>query len=172
MREYLLGALGAALAYPAIWYQMAPEPVALPVVAHAPEPVVAVSELGRRQTTRESVRRAVESLEAPVAAAEAPAHVPIGSPKEPRVAPPRMPVTPLPAALPETIRQMSELQRLAGDPMRLAEHVQGLESNAAELAELKAFAEKFVTLPPDRVDERIMNPSGRAGPRHPAPARR
>lgn len=167
MREYVLGALGVAVAYPAIWYQMEPEPVA--EVAMAAEPRVAEAErerAARPERLREKAPRQSTARAEPEPIAELmmsmtqPEAVPPG---EPRVRAPSTPLSPLPEALPATIDQMSELQRLAHDPVRLAQHVQGLESNAAELAQLRAFAEKFVQLPPERVPQRIMNPEGRAG---------
>lgn len=159
MREYLLGALGVALAYPMLWYQMEPEPpVRAQEVADARE--VGSKAVAPTRRVRETTRRAA-SKEGPVTELDVPNVVSTSAPKPPQVRAPNMPVAALPEALPKTIEQMSELQRLAHDPMRLAERVQGLESNAAELEALKTFAEKFVTLPPDRVDQRIMQPSGR-----------
>lgn len=157
MREYLFGALGVALAYPMLWYQMEPE---LPVRVHEE---AEVSEVGSEAVTparrvRTTARQASRKEE-PARVLEVPNVEPAPAPVSVRA--PKMPVVPLPEALPKTIDQMSELQRLAHDPMRLAERVQGMESNTAELEALKTFAEKFVTLPPDRVDQRIMQPSGR-----------
>ncbi len=117
-----------------------------------------------RRVSRDTAQQPAAAREAPMAelitAMTQPAAV---APQQPQVRAPSMPLAPLPEALPATINEMAEMQRLARDPMRLAEHVQGLESNAAELEQLKAFAAKFVELPPDRVDQRIMNPGGRAG---------
>ena len=158
MREYLLGALGVAVAYPMLWYQMDPEPpVPASEIADAREvgSKAAVSTRRVGQTTRQA------ASEGPAAEVEVPNVESTSSPEAPQVRAPKMPVAALPEALPKTLDQMSELQRLAHDPMRLAERVQGMESNAAELEALKTFAEKFVTLPPDRVDPRIMHPSGR-----------
>lgn len=159
MREYLLGALGVALAYPVLWYQMEPEPS---VQAREVTDVREVGSQPAASTRRvRGATRQVAIEEATAVDVAASGVEPVAPPRSPRVRAPNMPVVPLPEALPKTIDQMSELQRLAHDPMRLAERVQGLESNAAELEALKTFAEKFVTLPPDRVDQRIMQPSGR-----------
>jgi hypothetical protein len=59
---------------------------------------------------------------------------------------------------------MSELQRVAADPKELAARLQATDLSESELAELKAFAEKFVVLPPDRMEQRISGSSKRPEP--------
>jgi hypothetical protein len=172
MREYLLGALGVAFAYPAIWYQMEPEPVAEKREATAPRRIAPqrAAQPERRSLRESPARPIVPSHVESTIEVTPPTEPTTVAPSQPRVRAPNMALAPLPEALPATINEMSELQRLAGDPMRLAERVQGLESNAAELDQLKAFAERFVALPPDRVEQRIMNPSGRAASSRPSRA--
>ena len=162
MREYLLGALGVALVYPALWYLMAPETIAHPVTVEAPRKVVArpASPAAQRPATAQATSPELVVLE-PAAVERAEATLPAELPRVSTLERPRAPL-PLPEALPKTIQDMAELQRLGADPMRLAAQVQAMESNAEQLAELKAFAEQFVVLPPDRVDQRIMNPAGSA----------
>jgi hypothetical protein len=58
----------------------------------------------------------------------------------------------LPARLRKTFERLSELQQLGPDPKRLAERVQGLDVDPAEIQELRDFARQFVDLPPERVD--------------------
>lgn len=178
MREYLLGALGVGLVYPAIWYQSSPpaHPAQAPSVARqtATEPALeerssvilgvppgapakspGASEQNEslreitQQVLEESVPRVERKLELPI----------VREPEAPAVAAPLMP---LPEALPQTIEQMSELQRLALDPQRLAERVQTLEESSANVDQLKAFAEMFIALPPERGSHEVR-PSGRSG---------
>jgi hypothetical protein len=76
-------------------------------------------------------------------------------PVEPTVPRPPAASMPLPAALPEALRRRSELQQVAADPEALAARLQAMDLDESELAELRAFAEQFVELPPDRVERSV-----------------
>lgn len=161
MREFLLGALGVALAYPVIWYQMSP-----PAPPHVVPAVAARPPAPRKPASQEAVLREMtrQVVQESVPAAERKLDLPrIEEPEGPAVAAPRAPIMPLPEALPHTINQMSELQRLARDPQQLAERVQALDEGSADVAELKAFAEMFVALPPNRMDHEVVRPSASSG---------
>jgi hypothetical protein len=165
MREFLLGMLGAMVVYLATWYRMAPEE------ATVGAPVV--SQQGDQKPGGE-----VRWGRSAVAAAGArPDPHGVGADSEPSPEPPRVEgvtLSPavgttlahqaLPAALPKVIQQMSELQKVAADPRELAARVQMSDISEAELAELKAFAEKFVVLPTDRTEQRISGSSVRTEP--------
>jgi hypothetical protein len=58
----------------------------------------------------------------------------------------------MPPALRKTFERLSELQQLGPDPSRLADRVQTMDVDPAELRQLRQFAERFVDLPPERVD--------------------
>jgi hypothetical protein len=164
MREFLLGGLGAGLTYAVLWYQLTP---GVDVVLTHPAPPVQVAGV--------ATRKARASL--PAAHEQGPAsHVPAadsrgeGALLDGR----RQPgahvlgaedafIGPLPAALPKTMERMAELQRISADPNALAARVQAMETDEAELAELKAFAERFVALPPDRVERQIPGTSRSSG---------
>lgn len=161
MREFLLGVLGALLVYGAAWYQMAPgeATVAAPVVSKQGDP----RRGGEVRRTPSAVAVAGARPDPHGAAADSEP-----SPEIPQVEGATLSraegTTPahqaLPAALPKVIQQMSELQKVAADPRELAARVQKTDISESELAELKAFAEKFVVLPPDRTEQRMSGSSG------------
>jgi hypothetical protein len=174
MREFLLGVLGAVLVYCAAWYRMAPEEatVAGPVVSKQGDP----KRVGGVPRTRSAAAVVgahpdPDSAGADSESSSESSHVEGVMPSQVEgVMPSRADGTSLahralPTALPKVIQQMSELQKAAADPNELAARVQASEISASELAELKAFAEKFVVLPPDRTEQRISGSSG-----HPEPA--
>jgi hypothetical protein len=163
MRDVMSGVAGAGLVYALVWYQMIP---AADVVAAAPRSAPgAVANTAAAGKARPPVAPVPE---------QRPSHVSSqGSSGEGALSQgPRRPselerrerdgfIEPLPTALPKTIERMAELQRISADPNALATRVQAMETDEAELAELKAFAERFVELPPDRVRRHV------AGTRHP-----
>jgi hypothetical protein len=164
MRDFLLGGLGAGLTYAVLWYQLTPGG---DVVLTDPAPPV--------QGAGVTVRKARASL--PAAHEQGTARqVPAedsrgeGGPLDGRGQPgAHVPGTkdvfiePIPAALPKTMERMAELQRISADPSALAARVQAMETDEAELAELKAFAERFVALPPDRVERQVPGTSRSSG---------
>lgn len=159
MRELLLGALGASLAYAVIWYQMAPPDV---VVAAAPSPRPAGSQgssAARPPAAARAPRPVADGVVKDGAGEPAAFFYGTQSPTEAQAARSHSFLEPLPTALPKTIERMAELQRVSGDPQALADRVQGMESDEAELAALKAFAERFVALPPDRVQRHVPDSS-------------
>ncbi len=166
MREFLMGVLGAALVYPLAWYAAEPTPMAAVGESSAHSELDAsVPPPGSKKSARAlqhkaEVREQQKAGEGPIRDAA----------NAPSTQPARRRLLPLPEALPKTIEQMRELQHFASNPDALADRVQTMESNDAELAELEAFAEKFVELPRNRVDERIngTSESGAERPRRPA----
>lgn len=159
MREFLLGVLGAGLTYAAVWYQMTPA-----------ADVVPAATVSGRQLARVAARKAPPTV-APARKHQPSTHVPIeggsggGALGQGQREPHELEwegtdalVEPFPKALPKTIERMAELQRISADPKELAARVQAMETDEAELAELKAFAERFVELPPDRVQRHVPGP--------------
>lgn len=186
-----MGAFGVAVVYPVIWYGWVADAApgsarvqtdraervqaagaASPSVgaqAVAAVPAEAARRAAQIQAFRDATRHVVQEG---LPAAERRLELPVEDAPDPAPNPgAQIALAPLPEALPQTISQMSELQRLAADPQRLAEKVQTLESNSADLAELKAFAEMFVALPSERVDQRIISPSTREGQKTSRPGR-
>lgn len=170
MREFLFGVLTAGLTYGVIWYQIipgaevvqvkpAPRHIASARGREVLAPTPSVSEPG--PTSRSS--QAKTPLEADGARPE-------GQQQrwsQPEARASQAIIEPLPTALPKTIERMAELQRISADPNVLATRVQAMETDEADLAELKAFAERFVELPPDRVERHVPGTS-RSGSTHPA----
>ena len=165
MREFLLGGLGAALVYFAAWYRMSPEDG-----AGAGAVVSKQAARGRGGDVRSNRGSSAEDGARPDERRSG-----AGSPPSPipsraeAVTPSHVEGTTLahaglPSALPKAIDQMSELQRVAADPKELEARLRKSDISESELAELKAFAEKFVILPPDRVEERISGSAGRFEP--------
>lgn len=160
MREYSLGLLGTALVYAVVWFQLTPEGAGR-ATTHSKAPATGHDALASgSKTSLERRPRPTDEVRARSAAEDRA----LQESTQPRVGPSRGAragvLDPLPKALPRTIERMAELQRLAADPSRLAERVQRMESDEAELAELKAFAEQFVTLPPDRGGRHIPSSRG------------
>jgi hypothetical protein len=178
MRHVLQGALGAGLLYPLIWYGSAPDPVDVvgsttglrkiveagtaareaPSSASAPSgPGVPRPESGTehsRQLSRRIDSVPGSAASATVADVSLPSAPVPPSVAFPRVSQPTEPAAamPLPPALPELLSRVSDVQQSAGDPTELAKRVQMLDADPAELAQLKAFADKFVRLPASAAD--------------------
>jgi hypothetical protein len=180
MREFLLGVLGAALLYFAAWYRMAPEDATAAGVVASQQPARgrgadvrsnprSSAAEGARPDEQRSSAGFQASLEPPPAEAVRPSEAVTPS----DAVMPSHVVTPshveattlahagLPAALPKAIEQMSELQNVAADPKELEARLRKADISESELAELRAFAEKFVILPPDRVERHISGSAGR-----------
>jgi hypothetical protein len=161
MRAFLFGVLGAAAAYPLLWRASSPgEERALGVEA----PAVAAPTLGSVPDISESPsqRRVTSERLGSSEASEAG----IQLPRLPTV---NRPTAPLPA-LPDALERVREVHQVLADPDELAARVQRMHVDASQLAELKAFAEMFVELPPDRVERSLSGATGHVLPAAPARA--
>jgi len=161
-----MGALGAALVYPAVWYGSAPD---------GPEPVRgaprrAVAAAARPAAPREPIRPAPElaaptwsqsvaSGQRPEAARPTLEELPAAFGASLEAAPPARPAVSEPgppsqafADVRDALGKMSDLQAHAHDPNELERRVQTMEENPEQLARLKALAEMFVQLPPSRLE--------------------
>lgn len=174
MREFLLGALTAGLTYAALWYQVVPGVDVDPAQTAPSRHMTSVR--GREaiapMAPESELRPINRAFRAEISAAEGGARS--GGQQrwsEPDSRAPQTFLEPLPTALPKTIERMAELQRISADPNVLATRVQAMETDEADLAELKAFAERFVELPPDRVQRHVPGTS-RSGTSPPGPAAR
>lgn len=172
MREFWLGVLGSGLTYAVFWYQTTPAANVVLTAPAAPRQVV-TAPVARKAVASATVRETLS----PGAPAQAPWQASHGSNERDSASSQgallneQRPqgelergaaqafIEPLPAALPKTIERMAELQRIAADPNALATRVQAMETDEAELAELRAFAERFVELPPDRVQRHVPSTS-------------
>jgi hypothetical protein len=163
MRAFLFGVVGAALAYPVLWHASAPPETA----ATAPRvqestlegaqlpltwPGVSEPPAARKVTTSE--RRHLDSGSERA----------IELPRLPSVSSPAAPLAPLPSALPHALERVTELRQVLADPDELAARVQRMQIDQSELAQLKAFAEMFIELPPDRVERSMSGATGAVAP--------
>jgi hypothetical protein len=191
MRHVLQGAFGAVLLYPLIWYGSAPEQVegvagsGIGALAAAERGAARETALGAAASSHPGEFRAERGM--PPHAAEGSRHIESvsgsrGPAQEAEVPLPRAPVppgvarpsvpqpteptvaSPLPPGLPELLSRVSDVQQSAADPTELARRVQTLDANSAELAQLKAFADKFVRLPPPAADRYTPGSVGAAAP--------
>lgn len=197
MRHVLQGALGAVLIYPLIWYGSAPDQVEVVagsgIGTRAPAErgaagretglgAEASSPPGELRTERgtphaaEMSRRiervsgsSASALEAEVPLPRAPVAPGVARPRVPQPVEPAV-ASPLPPGLPELLSRVSDVQQSAADPTDLAKRVQTLDANPEELAQLKAFADKFVRLPPPAADRYTSDSLGASAPL-PAPSR-
>jgi hypothetical protein len=195
MRDVLLGALGAVFLYPLVWYGSAPTPVEVvsdpnagtrPVAEATPtnggSPLSGLS-AGRAGTPRAEgggvrgavVSRRVEPVPGSAPSASAAETLLPREPTLPRVARPSQPSEPsaaaLPPGLPELLSRVSDVQQNAADPTELAKRVETLDMDSTQLAQLKAFADQFVKLPPSAAERYVSSehsgaPAARPSPRH------
>lgn len=158
MRDFLLGVLGAGLTYVLVWYQVTPAADVVPAPT-SPRHVAAASAPKVRSAKAPSQERRPPEGHVRSESTIVGDRALLPAPSGPEPAANEVFIEPLPTALPKTIERMAELQRLSADPNLLASRVQTMETDEADLAELKAFAERFVEIPPDRVQRHVPRTS-------------
>lgn len=172
MRHVLQGAVCAGLLYPVLWYCLSQgmdgsdavpaemAPAAVSQRSRAPESPSANRVRPSPVAPPSAGRRGAAESKPPTAASVARlATEPVRYPApptvvEPRVAAPTEPTVPvpLPPALPQLLSKVADVQAVASDPNALADRVQKFDMSPEEIAQLKAFAEQFVRLPPSSAD--------------------